>query len=94
MGGHRLPKRVMSESWRTRKNVGRGGGSNNGRTAWQRIFGCLASRGTGAPPHLGLGSGIAQYVKGAVGLCRVGEGRGKDVRTPAEEERSERCGQG
>ena len=54
----RLPK-----SSKTRENVGRGGRRKNGRTAWQMIFGYLASRGTGAPPHLNLGSGIAQYVK-------------------------------
>ena len=68
MGDHRLPKRVSRESWRTGGNVGRGGRRKNGRTAWRRIFGYLASRGTGAPPHLTLGSGIAQYVKGAVDL--------------------------
>ena len=45
---------------------------NNRRTAWQRIFGCLASRGTGAPPSLTLGSGIAQCVKGTVGLWKHG----------------------
>ena len=47
------------ESSRTRENVGRGGKRKDGRTAWQTIFGFLASRGTGAPPHLSLGSGIA-----------------------------------
>ena len=48
---------------------GPGGRRNNGQTAWQRIFGYLVSRGTGVPPpHLTLGPGIAQYVKGAVGL--------------------------
>ena len=62
MGDHRLPKRVMSEEL---ENAGR---KNNGRTAWQRIFGYLAPRGTGAPPHLTLGSSIAQYVKRAVDL--------------------------
>ena len=51
-----------------RENVDRGGRRNNGRTAWQRIVSYLASRGIGAPPHLTLGSGTAQYVKGAVGL--------------------------
>ena len=62
------PKGSCQESWRTRENVGRGGRRNNGRTAWQMILGYLASRGTGAPPHLTLGSDIAQYVKGTVGL--------------------------
>ena len=33
------------ESWRTQENVGQGR-RNNGRTAKQRIVGCLASRGT------------------------------------------------
>ena len=56
------------ESWRTRGNVDRGGRRKNGRTARQRIFGYLASQGTGAPRHLTLGPGIAQYVKGAVGI--------------------------
>ena len=62
------PRGSGRESWRMRENVGRGGRRKNRRTAWQMIFGYLASRGTGAPPHLTLGSGIAQYVKGAVGL--------------------------
>ena len=51
-----------------RENVGRAGRRKSGRTAWQVIFDCLASRGTGAPPHLTLGYGTAQYTKGAVGL--------------------------
>ena len=34
----------------------------------EMIFGYLASRGTGAPPHLTLGYSIAQYTKRAVGL--------------------------
>ena len=65
MGDHRLPKRVMSVEL---ENASRGGRRNNGRTAWQRIFGYLASRGPGAPPHLILGFGTAQYAKGAVGI--------------------------
>ena len=32
---------------------------------YRRLFGIT---GTGAPPHLTLGSGAAQYVKGAEGL--------------------------
>ena len=47
-----------------RGNMGREGRRNNGRTAKQRIFGYLASGGTGTQPHLTLGPGIAQYVKG------------------------------
>ena len=62
------PRGSCRKSWRTRGNVGRGGRRNNGRTAWQRIFGYLASRGTGTLPHLTLGPGITQYVTGAVGL--------------------------
>ena len=69
MADHRLPKRVMSGDL---ENVGRGGRRKYGRTAWQSIFGYLASRGTRAPPHLTLGSGIAQDVKEAVGLWRRG----------------------
>ena len=34
-----------------RGNVDRGGRRKSGRTAWQMIFGYLASRGTGEPPH-------------------------------------------
>ena len=52
--------------------AGRGGRRNNGRTAWQRIVGYLASRGTGAPPHVTLGCGLVQqapYVRGEGG-CR------------------------
>ena len=37
-----------------REKVGREGRRNNGQTAWQRIVGHLASRGTGAPSHLTL----------------------------------------
>ena len=68
MVNDRLPKRVMSGEVENAGNVSRGGRRKNGRTAWQRIFGYLAPRGTGAPPHFTLKSGIAQYVKGAVGL--------------------------
>ena len=71
-----------------RENVGRGGRKNNDRTAWQRIVGYLASRGTRVQPHLTLVSGAAQYVKGAVGYGCVGLGRGISVQTPEEEERS------
>ena len=72
-GDYRLPKRVMlGELENTGKRAGRGGRggrrNNNGRNAWQRIVGYLASRGPGAPPHLTLGSVTAQYVKEAVGL--------------------------
>ena len=68
MGDHRLPKRVMSGELEKAGKRGPGGKEKNGRTAWQMIFGYLASREAGAPPHLTLGSGIAQYIKGAVGL--------------------------
>ena len=69
MGDHRLPKRVMSGELENAGKRGPGGGRrNNVRTAWQRIFGYLAPRGTGTLPHLTLGSSIAQYVKGGVGL--------------------------
>ena len=64
--GH--PRGSCRERSRTRENMGRGGRRNNGGTARQMIFGYLASRGTGAPPHLTLGYGTAQYTKGAVGL--------------------------
>ena len=69
MDDHRLPKRVMSrELENARGNVGRGGRRKSGRTAWQMIFGYLASRGTEEPPHLTLGRGITRYTKGVVGL--------------------------
>ena len=41
------------------------------------IFDYLASRETGAPPHLTLGYGTAQYTKGAVGLWPRGLRRKK-----------------
>ena len=72
MGDNRLPKRVISESSRTRENAGRGGKKRIGRTAWQMIFDHLVSQGTGAPPHLTLGYGTAQYTKGAVGVWSRG----------------------
>ena len=73
MGDHRLPKKVMSGELDDARKRERGGGRRkNGRTAWQKIFSYLASQGTGAPPHLTLRSGIAKYVKGAVGLWARG----------------------
>ena len=72
MGDHRLPKRVMSGELENARKRGPGGGRKNGRIAWQMIFGYLASRGTGAPPYLTLGSGLAQYVKETVGLWPLG----------------------
>ena len=63
MGDHRLPKRVMSRELENARKCG-----PRAQTVWQTVFGYLASRGTVAPPHLPLGRGIAQYVKGAVGL--------------------------
>ena len=64
MGDHRVPKGSCRESPRTRGNVGRGGRRKSRRTAWQMIFGYLASRGTGAPPHLTLGHGITVHEGG------------------------------
>ena len=60
-----------------RENVGRGGSRKNGRTAWQRVVGYSASRGTGAQAHLTQGYDAAQYVKGAVGLWPHGWGKRK-----------------
>ena len=68
MDDHRIPKRVMSGELENAGKRGPGGGRKNGRTAWQMLVGYLASRGTGAPPLLTLGSGTAQYVKGDVDL--------------------------
>ena len=68
MGDHRLPKRTMSRELENAGKRGPGGRRNIGRTAWQRIVGYLASRGTGTPPHSTQGFCIAQYAKGAVGL--------------------------
>ena len=62
------PRGSCRESSRTRGNVDRGGRRKSGRTAWQMIFGYLASRGTGKPPHSTLGHGTTPYKKGAVGL--------------------------
>ena len=62
------PRGSCRESWKTRGNVGRGARKKNGRTTWQRVFGYLASRGTGTLPHLTLGPSIAQHVKGASGI--------------------------
>ena len=68
MDNHRYPKR---------ENVGREGRRKKRRTTWQRIVGYLASRGTGAPPHLTLGFGTANYAKGTVGLWPRGRGKRK-----------------
>ena len=62
------PRGSCRESWRTRGNVGQRGRRKNERAAGQRIFGYLASRGTGTLPHLTLGPGIVQYGTEAVGL--------------------------
>ena len=62
MGEYRLPKRVMSGEVENAEKRGLGGRKNNGRTAWQKNVGYLASRGTGAPPYLTLGSDITQFV--------------------------------
>ena len=66
------PRGSCRESSRTLEKVGR-----SGRTAWQMIFDYLASRGTGAPPHLTLGYGTAQYTKEAVDLWPRGLRRKK-----------------
>ena len=68
MGGHKLPKGVMSgelENTGEREPRGR---RNNGRTTWQQTVDYLVSWGTGAPPHLTLRFGTAQYAKGDVDL--------------------------
>ena len=59
MGDHRLPKRVMSGELENAGKRGSGARKKNGRAAWQRIFGYLASEETGTLPHLTLGPGIA-----------------------------------
>ena len=56
------------ERWRTWEDVGREGRRNNGRTAWPRIVGCRASRGTGVPQHVTLELGTAAYAKEVAGL--------------------------
>ena len=59
--GHvELEKAGKYVGWRERRKIG--------RTTWQRIVGYLASWGTGAPPHLTLGSGTARTVH--EGGCR------------------------
>ena len=55
IGDNRLPKRVVSGELESAGKRGPGGRKKSGRTAWQMIFDYLASRGTGAPPHLTLG---------------------------------------
>ena len=66
MGDHRLPKRVVSGELENAGKRGPGARRKSGRTAWQMIFDYLAAWGTGAPPHLTLGYGTAQYTKGAL----------------------------
>ena len=72
MGDHWLPKRVMSEEFENAGKRGPGGRRKSERTAWQMIFAYLASRGTGALPHLILGHSMTQYTKGVVGLLSRG----------------------
>ena len=67
MGDHRLPKRVMSGELENAGKRGPGGRRKSGRTAWQMIFGYLASRGTGKPPHSTLGHGTTTVQEGG---CR------------------------
>ena len=45
MGDHRLPKRVMSGELEDTGKRGPVGRRRNGRTAWERIVGYLASLG-------------------------------------------------
>ena len=61
VGDHRLPKRVVSGELENAGKRGPGGKEKE----WTEDY--LASRGTGAPPHLTLGYGTAQYTKGAGG---------------------------
>ena len=65
MVDHKLPTRAMSGEL---EDVGRRERRGNRRTALLRIVCYLASRWTGALPHLTPGFATAQYAKGAVGL--------------------------
>ena len=66
------PRGSCRERWRTRKNVSRRGRGNNGRTAWRRMIGCLASGGMEFCRTRPWGL-VAHYRKEAAGLwssCR------------------------
>ena len=66
-----VPKRVMSGELKNAGKRGPGGERRkSGRTGWQRIFDYLASRGTGAPPHLTLGPGIWSSHRAEYGSTR------------------------
>ena len=75
MGDLRLPERVIlveleNAGQRGARGGGGGGGGEYGRTAGQRLVGCLALRGTGAPPqHVTLGRGFWYYAI-CEGSCR------------------------
>ena len=87
----------LTVSSKTRGNVGRGGRrKKSGRTAWQMLFGCLASRGTEEPPHWTLGRGITRYTEGIVGLWARGSGKKKTrpINGRRREERKERTRSG
>ena len=68
MGDHRLPKRVMSGELENAGKRGPGGKEKEWTDCVADDLRLLASRKTGAPPHLTLGRGITQYTKGVVGL--------------------------
>ena len=67
--------------------MGWGGRRNNGRAAWQRIFGYLAPRGAGAPPHLTLG---VRYSTVRKGCCRFMAALAKEEKKAPEHRQSKR----
>ena len=61
IGDYRLPKQVLLEKcWRTRDNVSGGVGGRgrrrNGRTAWQRVFGCFGIKASWSAAALDRGA--------------------------------------
>ena len=102
MGDHRLPKRVVSGELENAGKRGPGGRRNNGRTAWQRIFGyCCLKKNLNAPRpsellFLTFSELVANPEKLLYTVANPARGllNRKGVRTPAEEVRSGRGGQG
>ena len=74
--------------------MGLGERGRNGGTIWQKIVRCLASQENGTPQYQTLGPGKTQHAKRLQIYSRMGDGRGKGVRKPAEEQRGERGRQG
>ena len=97
MGDHRLPKRVMSGELENAGKRGPGGKEKEWTECVAEDLRLFGITGDGSTDTLDPGVWYNTVREGGCRFMvygRVGEGRRKDVRTPAEEGRSGRGGQG